>query len=109
MGRTKKPARAVPAPVVSDSLGCIDSQVEEFRAEAKHLGFTGIDFRPDPHEPTTFQCHASSRAELLRYAKKTMDYVDLGERNGSAAQLSPETLADAERLIRRKYGTRPKC
>lgn len=103
--RSANQPKLTPRPAVSESLGCIESQVEEFRAEAQLTGFSGIEFVPDSLEPGAYNCVASSRSEMLRYAR-SQGYVDHGTENGSAGVLSPQVLADAERLIRRKYGVR---
>lgn len=92
---------AVEAPVYSDSLACSPEDVDMLRAHARMNGFTGIEFLPDPACPEdSYVCRASSRGEMLRYAK-LFEMSDRGERLGSGATLSPDQLAAAENYAKR--------
>jgi hypothetical protein len=97
----RTPPLAIACPVVSDALGCIDSQVDELREQAKLHGFTGVEWKSDPHEPGFYQAHFSSVAERDRYASKML-MRDQGKRNGSAAMLSRHDLERAKEIAKRK-------
>jgi hypothetical protein len=87
------------AEIVSDNLGCTGHQVANFREDAQRHGFTGVEFTPDPHEPTYYQARISSVHEWRRYLKHRC-LREKNSRNGGGQPLSPGMLKRAsERLL----------
>ena len=96
-----------PKKILSDQLGCFPQQVDAMRENAKqhHLP---VEFVPDktslePNGEVNFY-HAKfeNSHDRDKYAAFCGKYDRSGY--GGGATLTPEHLADAERLIKIKYG-----
>lgn len=88
-------------PVLSDTLGFIPQQFEEFEQDRVKNGFTAIEFRQEPGVPF-FQVYCSSKAEYQRYMRHR-GYSDMGERNGVGQVLTQHDLDSAQERILEKY------
>lgn len=91
--------------VVSDNLGFGMHQLVEMEADRRMNGFSAIEFVQDKQEPTFYQVKCSSPQQYQRYIKHR-GWVDKNGSLGLGAghALSPKDLADAERLVRERYG-----
>lgn len=94
--------RAVPKPVEGEALGCIQSQVETMRAEAKLAGFSDIEFVPDRDVEGFYNCHAPNQERFHKYA----EHCGMVDKNGqfSGKSITPQELEAAERLVKERYG-----
>lgn len=107
MSKSRKP----PKKVVSDALGCFPQQLEAMRNDAKHSGFSGVEFVADKTStetdgtPNFYQATFSSESERQRYIR----HRGLYDKNGSfsGATLGQEGMEAAQRLVERKYGKCP--
>jgi len=81
-------ASTVERPIVSDSLGFTAHQLADFQADKELHKFTGVEFKPDPHEPTFYQVHFKGRDEWRRYCQHR-GMTDGNGSLGSAALLTP--------------------
>lgn len=102
-GRTEyAPQRAVPLPVINDmELSVGEHEVEAARLEARQLGFTGIEFRPNPDDPEDFVCVASSRKEMLDYARR-LGYREMSKRSVGATD-DPALIERGKAAILRRF------
>lgn len=101
----KEAARAVTGldrPIVSDALGFPMEQLGDFERDRQANGFTGVEFRPDPHVPQFCQVHVSSQKEWARYVKHRGMH-DRNSRNGSGAALTQEQMDAAAARVREQY------
>lgn len=98
-------ATGIDRPIVSDSLGFTHHQLEGFEADRVRHGFSGVEFKPDPHVPGFFQAHFSGRAEWQRYiAHRGM--TDRNSTLGSGSSLTQEDLDNAAALVKRSLAER---
>jgi hypothetical protein len=98
----KAPPRAVDAPVVDDfALGCIASQVEEFRADDALSGFKDVEYTPDPEIEGWFNIKVPNQRRYAKYAK----HCGKEDKNGQHAgkTITAQELKDAERLVRERH------
>lgn len=86
--------------IVSDALGVPITQLAEFERDRKKNGFRGVAFKQDPTEPTFYQVHCDSRAELDRYIKHR-GYVNRNSIGG--VRLSEDEMESARLLVERRY------
>lgn len=104
----RKGTKELPKQPVSDAMGFIEQQFEDFESDRKRHGFRGIEFVRDKDVPQFFQVRASSPAAMARYMK----HRGLRERttpNGSRAELTPCQLEQARRKILEKYPETKPC
>lgn len=92
-------------PIVSDALGITHQQLESYRADLTRHGFSGVEFKPDPHCPGFYQAHFSGRQEWQRYIKHR-GLHDRNSAHGSGASLSQADLDRAAQLVRRDLAER---
>ncbi len=83
----------------SDSLGFTVLQLDDFEADRKSHGFTGVEFVPDPLEPTFMQVKCSSRREWERYVKHR-GFVDKNRTAG--VSISADDLERAKTMLFRQ-------
>jgi hypothetical protein len=96
-------ASTVEKPIVSDALGFTAHQIDEMEQHRVEHGFTGVEFKRDPHEPTFYQVHISNKSEWQRYMK-SRGFADHNSTLGSGAQLSPELFQKSVDKVMEKYG-----
>jgi hypothetical protein len=96
-------ASSVEKPIVSDALGFTAHQLQEMEQHRVEQGFSGVEFKRDPHEPTFYQVHIANKAEWARYMK-SRGFSDHNSTLGSGAQLSPELLQRAVDKVMEQYG-----
>jgi hypothetical protein len=97
----KAPPLAVEKPVEGYELGCIQSQVETFRADAKLRGFGDVEFVPDPDVEGWYDFRAPNQRVQAKYAKE-YGYHDTNGKNSGVA-ISADELSAAEEFVRRRY------
>ena len=102
--RKSKPIKEA-APIVSGSLGVTLNHVKEFDEHRKRRGHHGVEFRPDPHEPTFYNLHASSYEARDRYMKDR-DFKDYNKTSGgkSGFTVTPAELEAAKQRVLQEYG-----
>jgi hypothetical protein len=94
------PPRAVDAPVCGEALGCVGTQVDELRADAKTAGFSDIEFREDPDVQGWYNAYAPNQRSWDRYAK----HCGLpNQERKRAAAITADELASATEAVRRRY------
>ena len=91
---------SAPKPIVSDAMGFPQQALKDFEADRQAHGFTGVEFKRDPTEPTFYQVHCDSPQTWKRYVKHR-GYTDMNSRNGSAAILSLDQIDKAIELAKR--------
>lgn len=82
----------------SDAMGFTAHQLQEFEADRQLNGFSGVEFVPDPLEPTFYQVKCSDRRTWERYASHR-GFVDLNRT--AAVSISAADLEAAKRLVSR--------
>lgn len=97
-------ATGLPPSLTSDTLGVPCHSVEKYRADAAAHGFSGVEFKQDPIEPTFFQAHFSGPDERVRYEKHCGLRNQSGT-NGGRQALSPRDIEQARELAIRQYGS----
>jgi hypothetical protein len=99
--KAKKPGLAVPKPVEGEAMGCIESQVEQMRVDAKLSGYGDIEFVPDQDVYGFYNMRAPNAERWRKYAEHC-GYVD---KNGQyeGKRITRDELESAERLIRSRY------
>jgi hypothetical protein len=85
--------------IVSDSLGFPQHQFEEFEADRKLSGFSGIEYRRDPDVPEFYQVHAKSGSEWEKYLRHR-GFVDRNK-SDRGVKLAPGELEKAIALAKR--------
>ena len=100
--RMKKSSKyeGVKAEILSDTLGFGQHQFEEFEADRKRHGFTGVEFVRDKEVPEFYQAKIDSVKEWRRYIKHR-GLVDRNGRNGGGSPISPDQIEASARLIGR--------
>ena len=83
------------APIVSDTLGFPQHQLEDFESDRKSHGFGGVEFKRDPTEPTFFQVHCDSPQTWHRYMRHR-GFDDRNSSNGSRAMMPPGFIEAAQ-------------
>lgn len=83
----------------SDAMGFTAHQLAEFEADRKMNGFGGVEFVPDPHEPTFYQVKCSDRRTWERYVRHR-GFVD--KNSTAAVAISAADLEAAKELVSRK-------
>lgn len=97
---------AAPPKIISGlALGVFDTQVDDYREDAKKHGFTDIEFVPekDFQETGFYEAHCTCPEQWARYVK----HRGLPEGNGqtgSAVAISGEQIEQARQQILRNYG-----
>lgn len=81
----------------SDSLGFTKHQLDAFEADRVKHGFSGIEFKKDPREPTFYQVHFASEKERQKYIKHRQ-FTDMNRHKG--VSISPAQLKAAEERAR---------
>jgi hypothetical protein len=84
--------------IISDGLGFSELQLAEFEADRKAHGFSGVEFKRDPLEPTYYRVHFSGRREWERYIKHRGAFNKNGSRMG--VTLAPGELERAAKRVR---------
>ena len=90
----------VPPPILSDSLGFPEAQLQDFEADRKANGFTDVEFVRDKHVPQFFQVKFRGRAAWRRYVKHR-GMVDKSRQ--STVALSEDDLRRAGELLDRVH------
>jgi len=93
--RTETGTKPIPP---SDAMGFTAHQLQEFEVDRQLNGFHGVEFVPDPHEPTFYQVKCSDRRTWERYARHR-GFVDLNRT--AAVSISAGDLEAAKRLVSR--------
>ena len=88
-----------PGSVVSDSLGFAQHQYEEFEADRKLHGFSGVEYKRDPNVPEFYQVHAKRGSEWDKYLKHR-GFIDRNK-SDRGVSLAPGELEKAMELARR--------
>jgi hypothetical protein len=101
--RVSGDATGQPPALVSDSLGFIEGDLANRRAQVAAHGFTGVEFKPDPVVNGFYQVHFSGPAERIRY-EKMRNYANTSSLNGSSAMLSPCHFEQARQKAVEHYG-----
>ena len=91
------------AEIVSDTLGFGQHQFQDFEADRKAHGFTGVEFVRDKDVPQFFQVKVDSVKEWKRYIKHR-NLVDKNGINGGKSPLSRELFEQAKNLVARPAG-----
>jgi len=104
--RSKSTEKLIQRPEPSDNLGFTELELAEKKADAEKYRdeHRGIEFKPDPDEPSFYQVHFADHAAKKRYMKHRK-VVDRSSKNGSGAMLSPAQIGAAQALVRRIHGT----
>lgn len=91
-------------PIVSDSLGVCDFQVEEFREDARKHGFSAVEFVKDPDFEFTgfYQAKCTCPEQWKRY-EEHRNYPNKSQKNGSGVAVTEDTLRSAKKLITSVY------
>lgn len=100
--KSSEPSLGIDKPIVSDTLGFAQHQLEHFEADRKAHGFTGVEFVRDPHVPEFFQVKFSSVREWRRYIHHR-GMCDKNSRNGGGVVLTQGDLDRARELINRQF------
>lgn len=99
--KAKTPGLAVDRVVEGEAMGCIETQVEQMRADARTQGFTDIEWVPDKDVEGFYNCRAPNAERWRKYAEKC-GYTD---KNGQYAgkTITKDELESAKRLIDARY------
>lgn len=91
-------------PIYSDSLGCIDCQVDDFREDARKNGFTDINFVPDKDFADTgfYHIESSSPEQWKRY-EEHRQRPNTSSKNGGGTGHSRATIERSKELVKRIY------
>ena len=100
--RVSRQQRAVPMPVVSDSLGFPAQAFRDREAQRQKWGCTDIEFRRDPRVPEFYQVHCASESARDRYAKHR-NMVNRTGSLGGGVMLSQEDLDRAAEIASRRW------
>jgi hypothetical protein len=93
-------------PIVSDSMGFIEEQFEDFEKDRVAHGFVGVEFKRDPDVPQFYQVHISSEAEKARYLKHR-GMTDRNGLNGGRGAVGEEAMRKAEAWAKENWPVSP--
>jgi len=86
----------------SDALGFPIEQIGDFEKDRVKHGFNGVEFRPDPSEPTFVRPHFTSKGQWEKYVKHR-GMIDKNSVNGSGAVMSPEIFEKSKEIVLRQH------